>query len=78
MIACTQPRRLATVSMAQRVADELDVPLGMTVGYAVRFDTNLDKQHTRIKYMTDGLLLQEVKGDPNFSKYVSLFILWLS
>jgi pre-mRNA-splicing factor ATP-dependent RNA helicase DHX15/PRP43 len=74
MIACTQPRRLAAISVAQRVAEELDVPLGTTVGYAVRFDTKFDK-NTRIKYVTDGLLLQEAKGDRNFSKYVSPVIL---
>lgn len=53
MIACTQPRRVAAMSVAQRVADEMDVKLGQEVGYSIRFeDCTSDK--TILKYMTDG------------------------
>ena len=66
---CTQPRRIAAVSLAQRVAQEAVTQLGDKVGYAVRFD---DKSSvtTQIKYVTDGLLLREASlGDPLLSNY---------
>lgn len=55
--------------MAQRVATEMDVPLGQEVGYSIRFD-NATSDKTRLKYMTDGLLLQEAIEDGTFSSYV--------
>ena len=57
-IACTQPRRVAAMSVAQRVADEMDVTLGDEVGYSIRFDDKSSSK-TRLKYMTDGMLLRE-------------------
>ncbi|KAL9646511.1 hypothetical protein ABK040_006570 [Willaertia magna] len=67
-IACTQPRRVAAMSVAQRVADEMDVALGNEVGYSIRFeDKSSDK--TILKYLTDGMLLREAMTDPLLSKY---------
>ena len=68
-VACTQPRRLAAISVARRVAQEMDVDLGSEVGYCVRFD-NTTSRKTRLKYMTDGRLLREAMNDAAFSKYV--------
>ena len=59
MIGVTQPRRVAAVSMAQRVAHELNVRLGDQVAYQVRYDSNVGSE-TRVKFMTDGVLLREV------------------
>ncbi|CAH0058527.1 unnamed protein product [Clonostachys solani] len=67
-VACTQPRRLATTSVATRTAAELDVPLGDQVGYSVRFERKTSRM-TRLKYMTDGLLLSEASKDRDFSAY---------
>ena len=57
VIGVTQPRRVAAIAVAKRVAEECGVTLGERVGYAVRFD-NVACSSTRIKYMTDGLLLR--------------------
>src|ERR671925_2374278 len=59
-IAHTQPRRLAARTVAQRIADELGVALGDEVGYAVRF-SDRSRRDTRVRLMTDGLLLAEVR-----------------
>ena len=68
LIGHTQPRRLAARSIAQRVADELQTPLGQHVGYKVRFnDETSDK--TLIKLMTDGILLAESQNDRFFNRY---------
>ncbi|CCH43752.1 Pre-mRNA-splicing factor [Wickerhamomyces ciferrii] len=68
MIACTQPRRVAAVSVAQRVAEEMGVKVGDEVGYSIRFeDVTTDK--TIIKYMTDGILLRETLVDSDLDKY---------
>ena len=72
-IACTQPRRVAAMSVAQRVADEMDVSIGDEVGYSIRFDDKSSAK-TRLKYMTDGMLLREAMLDPMLSKY-SIIIL---
>lgn len=60
VIGVTQPRRVAAVSVAKRVAEECGVPLGQKVGYAIRFD-DMTSASTRIKYMTDGLLLRYIE-----------------
>lgn len=73
LIACTQPRRVAATSVAQRVADELDVKLGQEVGYSVRFD-NTTSEKTMLKYMTDGQLLRECMHDNDMSRYACIII----
>lgn len=67
-IAVTQPRRVAAMTVAHRVAEERKVELGREVGYTIRFD---DKScvDTRIKFMTDGILVRECLSDANLSKY---------
>jgi hypothetical protein len=60
MICCTQPRRVAAMSVAKRVAEEMDVPFGQGVGYTIRFE-DLTSPNTFLKYMTDGMLLREVR-----------------
>ncbi|ANM60100.1 P-loop containing nucleoside triphosphate hydrolase [Arabidopsis suecica] len=68
VIAITQPRRVAAVSVARRVAQELDVPLGEDVGYAIRFEDRTTSK-TRIKYLTDGVLLRESLSNPMLDDY---------
>ena len=68
MIAVTQPRRVAAVTVAKRVADERGCRLGSEVGYAVRFD-ECHSPETRLKYMTDGMLLREAMSDPLLARY---------
>jgi len=72
-IAITQPRRVAAISLARRVAEEMGTPLGSAspaskVGYSVRFDDNTSPS-TRIKYLTEGMLLQELLRDATLSQY---------
>ncbi|EWC45216.1 hypothetical protein DRE_05943 [Drechslerella stenobrocha 248] len=68
MIGCTQPRRVAAMSVAKRVSEEMEVKLGSTVGYAIRFE-DCTSDETIIKYMTDGVLLRESLVDPMLEKY---------
>ena len=68
VIGVTQPRRLAAVSVAHRIAAERGGEVGGEVGYAIRFDDQTGPT-TRIKVMTDGILLQEARTDPNLSAY---------
>ena len=72
-IACTQPRRVAAMSVAARVAQEMDVHLGDEVGYTIRFEDK-SSQRTQLKYLTDGMLLRESMIDPMLNKY-SIIIL---
>ncbi|XP_053556259.1 ATP-dependent RNA helicase DHX15-like [Bombina bombina] len=67
-VACTQPRRVAAMSVAQRVADEMDVMLGQEVGYSIRFE-DCSSAKTILKYMTDGMLLREAMNDPLLERY---------
>ncbi|XP_027340109.1 probable pre-mRNA-splicing factor ATP-dependent RNA helicase DEAH4 isoform X3 [Abrus precatorius] len=67
-IAVTQPRRVAAVSVARRVAQELGVKLGEEVGYAIRFEDRTS-HNTRIKYLTDGVLLREILANPELNEY---------
>ncbi|GIM06180.1 hypothetical protein Vretimale_10573 [Volvox reticuliferus] len=67
-IAVTQPRRVAAMTVARRVAEEMGTKLGDKVGYAIRFE-DVTSHSTRIKYMTDGLLLREALVDPLLSRY---------
>ncbi|KAI9897555.1 hypothetical protein N3K66_007411 [Trichothecium roseum] len=68
LVACTQPRRVAAMSVAQRVADEMDVKLGEEVGYSIRFE-DMTGPSTMLKYMTDGMLLREAMHDHEMSRY---------
>lgn len=73
-IGCTQPRRIAATSVAARVAEELQVPLGREVGYQIRFEDRTDKAATRVKFMTDGVLLAETRNDPELRQYDTLIV----
>jgi pre-mRNA-splicing factor ATP-dependent RNA helicase DHX38/PRP16 len=68
MIGCTQPRRVAAMSVAKRVSEEMECKLGDTVGYAIRFEDCTSKE-TVIKYMTDGVLLRESLNEPDLDRY---------
>ena len=73
LIGHTQPRRLAATSVAKRIADELQSPLGDVVGYKVRFQDRL-QPGASVKLMTDGILLAETQGDPELRQYDTLII----
>lgn len=73
-IGCTQPRRIAATSVAKRVAEELQVPLGQEVGYQIRFDDRTSRETTAVKFMTDGVLLAETQNDPDLRQYDTLII----
>ena len=72
-IAITQPRRIAALSVARRVAEEQQVPLGTTVGYSIRFESKTSPQ-TKIKFLTDGMLIREALLDPLLSTYSVIII----
>lgn len=72
-VGCTQPRRVAAMSVAARVAEEMGVKVGNEVGYSIRFeDATSDK--TILKYMTDGMLLREFLTEPDLGAYSALMI----
>ncbi|RUP44791.1 Asp-Glu-Ala-His box polypeptide 38, isoform CRA_d, partial [Jimgerdemannia flammicorona] len=73
LIGCTQPRRVAAMSVAKRVAEEMECKLGSTVGYAIRFEDNTSES-TLIKYMTDGILLRESLNEPDLDKYSAIIM----
>ncbi|KAK9460378.1 P-loop containing nucleoside triphosphate hydrolase protein [Lipomyces oligophaga] len=73
LIACTQPRRVAAISVAQRVAEEMDCAVGSTVGYSIRFE-DMTSDKTKIKYLTDGMLLRELLVDPLLQRYSVIII----
>ncbi|XP_057473852.1 pre-mRNA-splicing factor ATP-dependent RNA helicase DEAH1 [Actinidia eriantha] len=68
MIGCTQPRRVAAMSVAARVSQEMGVKLGHEVGYSIRFE-DCTSEKTILKYMTDGMLLREFLGEPDLASY---------
>src|SRR3982751_3477959 len=72
-IACTQPRRVAALSVSRRVAEELQVPWGREVGCKMRFNDDTGRD-TRIKFMTDGILLAEIQSDPMLRAYSALIL----
>lgn len=73
MIGCTQPRRVAAVSVAKRVAEEYGCSLGEQVGYSIRFD-DCTSPDTVIKYMTDGMLMREYLADNDLRRYSALML----
>lgn len=73
MICCTQPRRVAAMSVAKRVAEEMDVTFGGGVGYTIRFE-DLTGKDTFLKYMTDGMLLREAMNDPLLERYSAVIL----
>ncbi|KAI3928200.1 hypothetical protein MKW98_023801 [Papaver atlanticum] len=74
VIACTQPRRLSVQSVAARVAEEMGVTLGNEVGYTIRFEDLTKPGVTRIKFLTDGVLLREMMEDPLLTKYSVIMV----
>ncbi|KAF2754512.1 ATP dependent RNA helicase [Pseudovirgaria hyperparasitica] len=72
-IAVTQPRRVAATSVAIRVAEEMRCELGHDVGYSIRFE-DMTSQSTRIKFLTDGMLLREALVDPLLTKYSVIMV----
>ncbi|KAA6406747.1 MAG: pre-mRNA-splicing factor ATP-dependent RNA helicase PRP43 [Lasallia pustulata] len=73
LVACTQPRRVAAMSVAQRVANEMDVTLGDEVGYSIRFE-DVTGEKTILKYMTDGMLLREAMNDHTLQRYSTIIL----
>jgi len=73
MIGCTQPRRVAAVSVAKRVAEEFGCSLGEQVGYSIRFE-DVTSPDTIIKYMTDGMLMREYLADNDLTRYSLLML----
>jgi pre-mRNA-splicing factor ATP-dependent RNA helicase DHX15/PRP43 len=73
LVACTQPRRVAAMSVASRVADEMDVKLGEEVGYSIRFE-EMSSPSTMLKFLTDGMLLREAMSDPTMDRYSVIII----
>ena len=73
LVACTQPRRVAAMSVAQRVAQEMDVTLGEEVGYSIRFE-DMTGPKTILKYMTDGMLLREAMNDHDLTRYSTIIL----
>lgn len=72
-IVVTQPRRVAAISVAQRVSEEMGVTLGQECGYQVRFD-HCCSEKTKIKYVTDGCLVRECLEDPSLSSYSAVVL----
>ncbi|XP_074645690.1 pre-mRNA-splicing factor ATP-dependent RNA helicase PRP16-like [Tubulanus polymorphus] len=73
MVGCTQPRRVAAMSVAKRVSEEMNVTLGEEVGYAIRFE-DCTSEKTRIKYMTDGILLRESLRESDLDNYSAIIM----
>ncbi|GGV72592.1 ATP-dependent RNA helicase HrpA [Streptomyces massasporeus] len=74
MIGHTQPRRIAARTVAERVAEELDTPLGEAVGWKVRFTDQVNQDATFVKLMTDGILLAEIQTDRELRAYDTIII----
>ncbi|MDB6149661.1 MAG: ATP-dependent helicase HrpA, partial [Chthoniobacter sp.] len=72
-IGCTQPRRVAAMSISRRVAEELKVAWGREVGCKMRFNDDTSRE-TRVKFMTDGILLAEIQSDPLLRQYSAIIL----
>jgi pre-mRNA-splicing factor ATP-dependent RNA helicase DHX15/PRP43 len=70
IVCCTQPRRVAAINVAKRVAEEMDVEFGEEVGYTIRFDDFTTKR-TKLKFMTDGMLQREAISDPMLKRLIA-------
>lgn len=73
MIGVTQPRRIAAFGVSSRISQEMDAELGRLVGYKMRFD-DMTGSHTKIKIMTDGILLEELRSDPLLERYSIIIV----
>ena len=69
MIGITEPRRVAVTTLAARVAEESKSKIGYEVGYSIRFDECFSREVTKIKFMTEGILIREMMGDPLLKSY---------
>ncbi|XP_008068317.1 probable ATP-dependent RNA helicase DHX35, partial [Carlito syrichta] len=74
VVGVTQPRRVAAVTVAGRVAEERGAVLGHEVGYCIRFDDCTDQLATRIKFLTDGMLVREMMVDPLLTNYSAIML----
>lgn len=74
LIGVTQPWRIATSALAIRISEELNEKLGESVGYQIRYDASNLSEKTRIKFMTDGILLWEIEADSLLMKYSVIII----
>ncbi|XP_037515630.1 pre-mRNA-splicing factor ATP-dependent RNA helicase DHX16 [Rhipicephalus sanguineus] len=72
-IGCTQPRRVAAMSVSARVSEEMGVKLGNEVGYSIRFE-DCTSERTVLKYMTDGMLLREFLSEPDLASYSVIIV----
>ena len=72
-VGCTQPRRVAAMSVSARVAEEIGVKLGQEVGYSIRFE-DCTSDRTVLKYMTDGMLLREFLNEPDLASYSAIIV----
>ncbi len=73
LVGCTQPRRVAAMSVAKRVSEEVGCDLGQEVGYAIRFE-DVTSPSTLIKFMTDGVLLRESLTEPDLDRYSAVIM----
>ena len=73
IIGVTQPRRVAAVSVARRVAEEMNIPFGEEVSYQIRYEKNVSSK-TKMKFMTDGVLLRELQSDFLLKKYSAIVL----
>ncbi len=73
MVGCTQPRRVAAMSVAKRVSEEMESKLGGLVGYSIRFE-DCTSAETKIKYMTDGVLLRESLNEGDLDRYSAIIL----
>src|SRR6056297_3042980 len=73
-IGCTQPRRIAAVTVANRIAAELGEEPGQSVGYQIRFQDRFNKEDGFVKVMTDGILLAEAQGDKYLNDYDTIIV----
>src|SRR6056297_2533058 len=74
IIGCTQPRRIAAVTVAHRIAEELGEPVGGSAGYQIRFQDQFNRENGLVKIMTDGILLAETQGDKYLNEYDTIIV----